>query len=575
MRSYILLLLFASFYASAQTTPCFTFDQNEFSISGNAVVINDDTVRLTEAVGNQSGFVWSQNLVNFEQDFNLEAELYLGTQDASGADGIAFVVQPISNDEGTLGGGIGYAGISPSLAIEFDTWWNSGNDPIQDDHVALVADGEPWVMSAHSAYIPYVGVDNLEDGQWHPISIGWDGTDNIFSLSLDGDLIFSTVLDIPNLFFDGDPNLYWGFTAATGGANNLQQVRILEFCSIDSSCNTPPPSADTPQTFCASTTLDQLQINGTSIRFYAEDTGDTLLNSTTLITENTTVYITQTIDDCESQDLVAVEISIQEPTILSDPFELLYCQNNNPTANLFEASNLFLSEEFSGFFNSQADAQNLVNIINSPEDFTVNTPNQLVFARVEESICYVVYPIILIAETPVIYTDPFEIEYCQGNTSINLYDASDLFLDADFSGFFNTQLDAENLTDIVDNPTDFEPTTENQMLHARIEGNLCYEVYPILLMSKNCDIIIPQAISPNNDGFNDVLEIQNLYDVHLNHKLKIYNRYGKCIFEGDNNKKWAGKSDDGKLVSVGTYFYALHLNNENNEVFTGWVYCNY
>lgn len=488
MRSYILLLLFASFYATAQTIPCFTFEENEFSISGNAVVINDDTVRLTEAVGNQSGFVWSQNLVNFEQDFNLEAELYLGTQDAGGADGIAFVVQPISNDEGTLGGGIGYSGISPSLAIEFDTWWNSGNDPIQEDHVALIADGEPLVMSAHNAYIPYVGVDNLEDGQWHPISIGWDGADNTFSLYLDGDLIFSTVLDIPNLFFDGDPNLYWGFTAATGGANNLQQVRILEFCSIDSSCNTPPPTADSPQTFCTSTTLDQLQINGTAIRFYAEETGDTLLDGTTLLTESTTVYITQTIDDCESQDLVAVEILIENPSI---------------------------------------------------------------------------------------YADAFEIEYCQGNPSINLYDASDLFLSTNFSGFFNTQSDAENLSDIVVDPTDFEPITENQMLYARLEDGVCYEVYPILLMSKNCDIIIPQAISPNNDGLNDVFEIQNLYDVHLNHVLKIYNRYGQCIFEGNNNKKWAGTSDDGKLVPVGTYFYALLLNNENDEMFTGWVYCNY
>ena len=173
MRSFFLLLLFITCYTTAQTTPCFTFNENEFVISGNATLINDDTIRLTEAIGNQAGFVWSQNLVNFEQDFNLEAELYLGSEDY-GADGIAFVIQAISNNEGTLGGGIGYAGISPSLAIEFDTWWNSGNDPTQDDHVALIANGEPWVLSAHTAYIPYVSVNNLEDGQWHPILITWD-----------------------------------------------------------------------------------------------------------------------------------------------------------------------------------------------------------------------------------------------------------------------------------------------------------------------------------------------------------------------------------------------------------------
>jgi len=487
MRSYFLLLLFVTCYTTAQTTPCFTFDENEFVISGNATVINDDTIRLTEAIGNQAGFIWSQNLVNFEQDFNLEAELYLGSQDY-GADGIAFVIQAISNNEGTLGGGIGYAGISPSLAIEFDTWWNSGNDPTEDDHVALIANGEPWVLSAHTAYIPYVSVNNLEDGLWHPILITWDGTDKILNLTLDGNLIFSTTLDIPSLFFNGNPNLYWGFTAATGGANNLQQVKILEFCSVDSSCDTPPPTLDTPQTYCLSTTLDQLQIDGTFIRFYAEETGDTLLEGNTLITENTTVYVTQTIDDCESQNLVSVEIQIENPTI---------------------------------------------------------------------------------------YSDYFEIEYCEGNTSIDLYNTSSLFLSTDFSGFFNTQSDAENLTEIIPNPSDFIPTTENQMVFARMEDGVCYEVYPILLVSENCDLIIPQGISPNNDGLNDVFQIQNLYGIHLNHSLKIFNRYGICIFEGNNDRKWDGTSIEGDLVPVGTYFYVLKLNNDENDVFTGWVYTNY
>ena len=488
MRFLMIMIMLITHLAEAQTIPCFTFDEGEFVISGNATIINDDTVRLTQAINNQAGFVWSQSLVNFDLDFSLEAELYLGTQNG-GADGIAFVIQAISNNEGSLGGGIGYSGISPSLAIEFDTWWNSGNDPIQDDHVALIANGQPWVMSAHSAYTPYLGVNNLEDGLWHPILISWDGTNKILSLTLDGASIFSVTLNIPTLFFNGDPNLYWGFTAATGGANNLQQVRILEFCSIDSSCNTPEPTADSPQSFCESVVLNELQTNGSNIRFYAEETGDTLLDAETIVDESTTVYITQTIDDCESQTLVAIDIIVEEPTVFDDSFELLYCQSSNPTADLYTASDLFSSPNFSGFFNSLQEAE------------TVN--NEIV------------------------------------------------------------------------NPNTFMISSEEQMIYARIEEGLCYEIYPILLVSENCTLVIPQAISPNNDGFNDVFDIQNLYDVHFNHTLKIYNRYGLCIFEGTNDKKWAGQSDEGKLVPVGTYFYVLTLNNEDNEVFTGWVYCNY
>ncbi|MDA0326731.1 MAG: gliding motility-associated C-terminal domain-containing protein [Bacteroidetes bacterium] len=575
MRFLMIMLMLTTYLAKAQTVPCFTFDEGEFVVSGNATIINDDTVRLTQAINNQAGFVWSQSLVNFDLDFSLEAELYLGTQNG-GADGIAFVIQAISNNEGSLGGGIGYSGISPSLAIEFDTWWNSGNDPVQEDHVALIANGQPWVMSAHSAYTPYVGVNNLEDGLWHPILISWDGTDKTLSLTLDGASIFSVTIDIPTLFFNGDPNLYWGFTAATGGANNLQQVRILEFCSIDSSCNTPEPTADSPQSFCESVVLNELQTNGSNIRFYAEETGDTLLDAQTIVDESTTVYITQTIDDCESQTLAAIDIIIVEPTVFDDSFELLYCQDNNPTANLFDASNLFLGPDFTGFFNELSDTQSINNLIESAEDFTVTELNQIVYARIETELCYEVYTITLVAENPIIYTNPFEILYCQrSNPTVDLYTASDLFSNPDFSGFFNSLQEAENGNNEIVNSNTFMVSSEEQMVYARVEEGLCYEIYPILLVSENCALVIPQALSPNSDGFNDVFDIQNLYDVHFNHTLKIYNRYGLCIFEGTNDKKWAGHSDDGKLVPVGTYFYVLTLNNEDNEVFTGWVYCNY
>ena len=104
--------------------------------------------------------------------------------------------------------------------------------------------------------------------------------------------------------------------------------------------NTPAPTADTPQTFCNSVLLQELQTNGENIKFYADQLGDTLLDDTTEISDDTTVYITQTIGVCESQDLVAVEIIIEDPTVYTDNFEILYCQSNSPTVNLFDASNV-------------------------------------------------------------------------------------------------------------------------------------------------------------------------------------------------------------------------------------------
>jgi gliding motility-associated-like protein len=92
----------------------------------------------------------------------------------------------------------------------------------------------------------------------------------------------------------------------------------------------------------------------------------------------------------------------------------------------------------------------------------------------------------------------------------------------------------------------------------------------------SCFPNIPNGFSPNGDGLNDYFNIQNLYDVFIEHKLKIFNRFGTLIFEGDNSKKWEGTvHNSNKIVPVGTYFYLLELNNTNNDRFTGWVYINY
>ena len=100
------------------------------------------------------------------------------------------------------------------------------------------------------------------------------------------------------------------------------------------------------------------------------------------------------------------------------------------------------------------------------------------------------------------------------------------------------------------------------------------------LSTDGCTLFIPEGFSPNGDGLNDLFNIQGLYDEFLNHKLLIYNRHGTLIFEGNNNIKWDGTSNNGLgsnsgLLPVGTYFYVLYLNEENYNPITGWVYLNY
>lgn len=82
---------------------------------------------------------------------------------------------------------------------------------------------------------------------------------------------------------------------------------------------------------------------------------------------------------------------------------------------------------------------------------------------------------------------------------------------------------------------------------------------------ENRDVLIPNIITPNGDGFNDFFAIKsklnNLNQVSI---LKIYNRWGDLVYESKNinkenfDKIWTAESE-GKKLPAGVYFYKMTL----------------
>ena len=220
-----LLLFTVSGYAQTNCTP---FDINQFVLNGAASLSGTNEVTLTPAQGDLFGTMWSSKKILFDKDFTIESELYFGSNDG-GADGIAFVLQPLSSNAGGAGGGMGYFGIKPSLTIEFDTWYNSGSDPITNDHIAIIKNGLPYNLSAHSEYISPIDVGNIEDGLWHSAKFEWNASNKMLKLIFDGNIMFNINVDLKVVFPDMN-SVYWGFTSATGAANNLQKVKLKNYC---------------------------------------------------------------------------------------------------------------------------------------------------------------------------------------------------------------------------------------------------------------------------------------------------------------------------------------------------------
>ncbi|WP_204344594.1 gliding motility-associated C-terminal domain-containing protein [Psychroserpens algicola] len=95
----------------------------------------------------------------------------------------------------------------------------------------------------------------------------------------------------------------------------------------------------------------------------------------------------------------------------------------------------------------------------------------------------------------------------------------------------------------------------------------------------NFCLLIPQGFSPNDDGLNDVFDIQCIEE-YPDNLIKIYNRLGVQIFEQKNYKgDWDGRPNMGMPTTtgrlpVGTYFYILDLKTGEKPII-GWVYLNY
>ena len=146
--------------------------------------------------------------------------------------------------------------------------------------------------------------------------------------------------------------------------------------------------------------------------------------------------------------------------------------------------------------------------------------------------------------------------------------------------FYTSLSDLEMDSNEILIPESYSNTSNPQTIYARIDNPPCYTIYAFDVLVENCPPTIPEGFSPNGDAINDWFNIQGLYDIFEKHDLKIFNRYGTLIFEGNNEQPWyglinRGLNNHGKRVPVGTYFYVINFNDSNYESKVGWVYVNY
>ncbi|MEO6191094.1 MAG: M43 family zinc metalloprotease, partial [Saprospiraceae bacterium] len=206
---------------------CKVPNNKKFIHNKDAFPTGNDCSTLTRELNNQAGSVWYEDKINLTQDFTVNFEFFLGCKDQTGADGIAFVLQPISTAIGVAGGGIGYQNVKPSIEVEFDTWRNPEFNDVGFDHVAIMRNGNNNHLTPDNLAGPVAisnAFVNAEDCKFHKGLVKWIAATKRLEVYVECDLRLRYTGDIVKDIFNNDPNVFFGFTSSTGNSNNLQQI---------------------------------------------------------------------------------------------------------------------------------------------------------------------------------------------------------------------------------------------------------------------------------------------------------------------------------------------------------------
>lgn len=102
-------------------------------------------------------------------------------------------------------------------------------------------------------------------------------------------------------------------------------------------------------------------------------------------------------------------------------------------------------------------------------------------------------------------------------------------------------------------------TINNSGNYWAFQKNQCAEISDTVNVNyEDCNFFFPSAFTPNGDGHNDVARARGSLLRFSDYSLKIYNRYGQCVFyTTDIFHGWDG-AFNGENQDAGVYYYTVY-----------------
>ena len=172
--------------------------------------------------------------------------------------------------------------------------------------------------------------------------------------------------------------------------------------------------------------------------------------------------------------------------------------------------------------------------------------------------------------------------FISGDTILSIGEQTTLVIETQVNGIFQWYADPTRLDFIQDGrhfTTPILDVTTSYYITMINDGGCESENHAkVTVHVGEHDLFIPEAITPNGDGYNDTWVIKNIDNFPKNH-VTIVNRWGVKVYEKSgysNNNPWdcypsGNMVLGGGLVPRGTYFYQIVLNDGTGRIYKGFI----
>ncbi len=283
------------------------------------------------------------------------------------------------------------------------------------------------------------------------------------------------------------------------------------------------------------------------------------------ITNSQTVYIYDANGACSDEESFVVSINPLPSATISGG--ATYCQGDAISAivaSLTGTPNYTVNYTLDGVTQSQTGSSTTLSLGNLAGTYVLVsiTDANCTNSNLSSTQTIVINPI---PNAPTAGTDTL---YCDNATPVDMF--------AQGTGSFTWYAD-QSLTSVLGTNSTYTPSMNlgSTNYYVTETNNGCEGHASLVTITvEECDIIVPTAFTPDNDGVNETWVLENIDQIYPENVVSIYNRWGNLIFQSKTGQyetnPWDGKYNNEKMP-VGSYYFIIDYNDGQTDNKTGIV----